>query len=490
VSFAELGFAAVSLYLVALALIAAAARRARRDDTPSDHVLAGRSLGFLVLLLTLYATAHSGNLILGFPGAAYRRGFSFLLSAGFTLTIFVAFHSFASRLRPLAAQHGFVTPGDLFRFRYGESGTALRRAVGLLMSVALANFLLAQLLALGHVTQAVTAGAVPHAAGVLVFAVVIAAYEHLGGMRAVAWSDALQGLLLFSGMALLLVWFVQASGGLDGLSARVAAVRPEAVAIPSHETTFNALSIVLLVALGAMSYPHAIQRIFAARSAEALQRAMGWMGILSFFMTATITLIGVAAIPFLEDLGRLEADQVLPRLLDAWAQHSAFSPYFAVLVFVAALAAIMSTADSVLLSLSSVAVRDLGNNTSREERNGVRATRSGKRVALVVMGAATLLALEPRLTLWRLLELKMELLIQCAPALVIASRGWPVAPPAIFWGICIGTLSGLGLVLSGASLVYGIHAGTIGFAINLTVVGALTGAARSRGAEVRARRSA
>ncbi|NNL86984.1 MAG: hypothetical protein HKP27_15075, partial [Myxococcales bacterium] len=277
------------------------------------------------------------------------------------------------------------------------------------------------------------------------------------------------------------VWFVQTSGGLDGLSARVAAVRPDAIAIPSLETTSNALSIVLLVALGAMSYPHAIQRIFAARSAEALQRAMGWMGILSFFMTATITLIGVAAIPFLENLGPLEADQVLPRLLDAWAQHSAFSPYFAVLVFVAALAAIMSTADSVLLSLSSVAVRDLGNSAGTKERDGVRATRSGKRLALVVMGATTLLALEPRLTLWRLLELKMELLIQCAPALVIASRGWCVAPRAIFWGICIGTLSGLGLILSGASLVYGVHAGTIGFGINVSAVAVLTCVARRRG---------
>ena len=124
-SFAASALLALAGYAVALAFVAELARRARRGTTPSDHVLAGRDLGFVVLLLTIYATAHSGNLILGFPGAAYRRGFAFLLSAGLTLMIFVAFHLIAP-LRPLGARHGFVTPGDLFRHRFGNDGGGRR----------------------------------------------------------------------------------------------------------------------------------------------------------------------------------------------------------------------------------------------------------------------------------------------------------------------------------------------------------------------------
>jgi Na+/proline symporter len=421
----------------------------------------------VVLLLTIYATAHSGNLILGFPGAAYRRGFAFLLSAGLVLMIFVAFHLIAP-LRPLGARHGFVTPGDLFRFRFGKSasGRRLRVAVGALMSVALANFLLAQLIALGHVTYAVTGGALPYSVGVLGFTAVIAAYEHVGGMRAVAWSDAVQGLLLFSGMTLLLVWFVGESWGIGDLSARVAALRPEAVAVPPLRTTLNACSIALIVGLGAMSYPHAIQRIFAARSDAAFKRAMGWMGFLSLFMTATITLIGVAAIPYLRGLGEIESDRVIPLLLEVWAQSSPWAQAMASLVFVAALAAIMSTADSVLLSLSSVLVSDVWDSP----REDPQTTRRGKRAALAVMLLAATLALVPKLTLFRLLELKMELLMQCAPALVLCARRARVRADALFGGIVVGTTAAVGLALSGHSLLYGVHAGVIGWSLNLAVV--------------------
>ena len=64
-SFGELGTLALVIYLVALTTIAEIARRARVDSSPSDHFLAGRSLGTMVLFLTLYATAYSGNSLLG-----------------------------------------------------------------------------------------------------------------------------------------------------------------------------------------------------------------------------------------------------------------------------------------------------------------------------------------------------------------------------------------------------------------------------------------
>lgn len=467
-SFATSTLIALAIYTAALAAVAERARRAtRRAATPSDHVLAGRNLGFGVLLLTIYATAHSGNLILGFPGAAYRRGFAFLLSAGLAMMIFVAFHLIAP-LRPLGARHGFVTPGDLFRFRFGvgRGGRRLRIAVALLMCVALANFLLAQLVALGHVTFVVSDGAVPYWAGVIGFTVAIAALEHIGGMRAVAWTDALQGVLLLLGMGFLLHWFLRESGGLLDLGSRVAALRPDAVAVPPLRTTVNACSIALIVGFGAMSYPHGIQRIFAARSAASFKRAMGWMGFLSLFMTLTITLIGVAAIPYFQGLGDIESDRVIPRLLELWAQSGPAAQAMASLVFVAALAAIMSTADSVLLSLSSILVSDLFGSPGTD----VATTRRGKRAALAIMAAAALIALVPALTLWRLLELKMELLIQCAPALVICARGFPVRAEAMVAGIIVGSGTAVLLALSGHALVYGIHAGVLGACLNLATI--------------------
>ena len=61
----SLGLIAVGVYLALLVGIAEIARRARLDRSPADHFLAGRHLGTFVLFLTLYATAYSGNSLLG-----------------------------------------------------------------------------------------------------------------------------------------------------------------------------------------------------------------------------------------------------------------------------------------------------------------------------------------------------------------------------------------------------------------------------------------
>ena len=69
-SFGQTGLVALVVYLLVLLAIAEGARRARRSASPADHFLANRELGVFVLILTLYATAYSGNSLLGYPGEA------------------------------------------------------------------------------------------------------------------------------------------------------------------------------------------------------------------------------------------------------------------------------------------------------------------------------------------------------------------------------------------------------------------------------------
>ena len=117
-NFGIIGVVALGIYLLALIGVAEIARRAKEDHSPADHFLAGRSLGAFVLFLTLYATAYSGNSLLGYPGRAYRDGYSFVMATGFMMSIIVVFHALVPKLRPLAVRHHFVTPGDYLRLRF------------------------------------------------------------------------------------------------------------------------------------------------------------------------------------------------------------------------------------------------------------------------------------------------------------------------------------------------------------------------------------
>ena len=472
-SFGQLGVAALLVYVAVVVAVTELARRARVDRTPADHFLAGRGLGTFVLFLTLYATAYSGNSLLGYPGEAYRRGFSWIMSTGFMMSIVVVFHLLVPRLRPLAVRHGFLTPGDWLRHRFG--GEAFGRAVlvscAVLMTLALVNFLLAQLTAMGHVTQHVTAGAVPFWLGVTGLAALILLYETLGGMRAVAWTDAGQGILMFLGLAALLLWVLSDSGGLAATTEAIRAMRPEAVAVPGLRELANWASTIALLGLASVIYPQAIQRIYAARDGGALKRSLALMSFMPLVTTTVVFLIGIAAIPRLASLGGVEADTVMPRLLEQWAAAGTGSALLAVVVFVGALAAIMSTADSVLLSLSSIVAVDLLGRPPAEEAT----TRLGKRVAAALMVFAVLWALWPRVTLWRLIELKMELLIQCVPAFLVALHWSRLRAGPTFAGICLGTAIAAGAASMGVKRIEGVHVGVIGLLANagVAVLGSL-----------------
>ena len=125
----------------------------------------------------------------------------------------------------------------------------------------------------------------------------------------------------------------------------------------------------------------------------------------------------------------------MPRLLGEWAQSGPLAMAGALLVFVGALAAIMSTADSILLSLSSICAKDF----AARRRGSEEETRLGKRIAIVIMFVMAILVAGYRdITLWALIELKMELLIQCGPAYLIAVhwRGMRAGP--VLLGVLVG----------------------------------------------------
>ena len=473
-TFGELGTGALVLYIITLSGIAELARRRRLDASEKDHFLAGRELGTFVLFLTLYATAYSGNSLLAYPGRAYSSGFSFVMSVGFMMSIIVVFHVLAPKLRPLAVRHHFVTPGDYVRHRFADETDGMRRAlvlaVAVLMSIALANFLLAQLKAMGHVASIVTDGAVPYHAGVAGLAVFILIYETRGGMRAVAWTDGMQGILMFGGLGALLAWILGEAGGMEEVTRAVAKLRPEATAIPDARACTNWFSTIALLGLGSVVYPQAIQRIYAAKDGKSLTNSFTLMSFMPLVTTLVVTLIGVAAIPILGDLTGRKNDEVLPLLLASWAEGGGVGQVGAVVVFVGALAAIMSTADSCLLSLGSMLSRDLLSSGNGAEQGAKR----GKLMAAVLLLLMIPLAFIENLSLWRLLELKMELLLQCVPAFMMAIHWRAQRADATLVGLIVGTVFSVGFVFTDVSRIAGLHVGIVALALNAAIVVVLT----------------
>jgi Na+/proline symporter len=195
------------------------------------------------------------------------------------------------------------------------------------------------------------------------------------------------------------------------------------------------------------------------------------MNLMPLVTTLVVTLIGIAAIARLDLPTDVAADGVLPELLRDWASEGGLSRLGAVLVFLGALSAIMSTADSCLLSLGSLLSRDLLGNIGSD----AAATRRGKLLAGTILLATIPFAVLEDISLWRLLELKMELLIQCSPAFLLAIHWQRQTAAATLVGVVVGTLFAVGLTLSGIPSIAGVHVGVIGVLLNtaVTVAGSL-----------------
>ncbi len=458
------------VYGVLLLTLGYFGRRAKQRNTLEDHFLAGRSIGLVVLLLTLFATQYSGNSLSGFPGKTYRAGLGYIMSVTFMVGVVSGYLLYAPALLARARKRRYLTPNDFLADRFGSP--TLHYTAAAIFAFTLCNFLLAQLMAMGHAFAGLTDGRISYTAGVVGGAAVILGYELLGGMRAVAWTDAIQGSILISGLALVVVVVVTEIGTPTAILQTLAVQAPAKVASPSFQACLTWLSTCALLGLGGPLYPQAIQRLFAARRIGELRSALAIMALVPLFVITTVVFIGITGAMLFPDLDTVGSDQVTFRVLGHLADLQPWVGLPVLLVMMGVLAAIMSTADSALLSLASIFTKDV--IARRLGLRGTEVDRLTRVVPAISLGAVLLLgwiALEPRFTLWRLLEIKFEVLIQLSPAFVLGtlpppSHGRPYAARDVLRGLMVGLTLALGLYLTGHSTIFGLHAGVLGVIAN------------------------
>ena len=219
------GIIFVGLYLFSLIGIGMAGRMARKENTLSDFYLAGRGMGVFVLFLTLYATQYSGNTMIGFAGKAYRGGYQSLVMVIFMSSIIGAYFLFAPKLFRLSKKHGFITTGDFIHHRF--KNTVLTIIIVIISIFALGNYILTNLKAIGYIVVAATGGKVGFAQGIILLSLIMVIYETLGGMRSVAWTDVIQGVLLLVGVILIFIVIQVEYGGMVTSAEIIKSQNPE-----------------------------------------------------------------------------------------------------------------------------------------------------------------------------------------------------------------------------------------------------------------------
>lgn len=426
----------VGYFLAILAI--AALTRLRLGSSSESYFLADRSLGGVVLLATMAATNFSAFTVYGTSGAGYRDGYGFVPIMAFgTGFMALSFWVIGRKAWRVGRELGVMTPPELIRHLYASP--ALSTLVAAVMIVFTIPYISLQPMAAGYALEELVG--LPYVWGAVLVTAVIVTYTFGGGMRAEAWVDLFQGTFML-GLLLATVVIVAAHhGGFAAANEQVLALRPELFARPGALGAYTPgiwLSYLALWFFCDPMFPQLFQRFFAAHGERAIARMMLFYPLvctLVFLPPIAVGVLGHLSVPGLT--GR-QADRILPLVMNALG-----GDVLAALVTAAALAALMSTMDSQLLTLSAIFTRDiLPRFGAREAGSGLPA-----RLFTVGLGAAGLaLAVRPPAVM-------LEIATETFTGLSVL---FPTVVFGLYWKRAFAWPAGLS-ILAGEALLAGFH---------------------------------
>ncbi len=318
------------------------------------YLLGGRKVGPLVTAMTLQSTSMSGYMFLGGGSAGYTTGYwSIWYAVGDIGGGVVNLSVIGRRMRKLSKILGSLTSIEYLEHRYPH---ALTRLISGALSVFLLYFyVLAQFIAGGKGMALVTG--LPYGAALAIAVGIIMLYTFMGGYFAVAYTDFFQSMVMVIGMIWIFVATLVHVGGFTAVNESIAQIDPTYLSIWGKDLAqqyawSDLLGAVLIFSVGYMGWPHVVTRHMAMESPKTARLAGLYSTIWNLFFVTAPYLLGIFAIIVLPNLADPEmaiftlASKLLPAAVTG-------------IIMAAIMAAIMSTADSILLQVGTVASRDL-----------------------------------------------------------------------------------------------------------------------------------
>ena len=194
-------------------------RGMRMGTTASEYMIAGRHIPLWVFVLAATATSFSGWTFVGHPGLLYVSGLQYAYASFYAITIPFTGLLFLKRQWILGKAYGYITPGEMFGDYYrSDMIRILIVIVALIFSI---PYLGVQLRASGFLFHVLTNEALDINIGMLILSAVVIAYVASGGLRAVAYVDTLQAVLLALGIVFIGIIALNAVGGFGKLNENI-----------------------------------------------------------------------------------------------------------------------------------------------------------------------------------------------------------------------------------------------------------------------------
>ncbi len=315
-----------------------------KADTIKGFLVANREIGEWLLAFTFGATYFSSVVIVVGGAWAFLWGSTSLIIPVFNVVLgaLLTFILIGRKINALSEKYDALTVPELFAKVYENKG--LQRLLGFVTAVGLTLY--AATVISGAAAMVGTVFKIDLATAAFIIATVMAVYVALGGMYSVVWTDAIQGIIMAVGVLSLVLLASSKIGGIAGLEAAKPYLPPEKINVRLI------VDLALLTSIAVWGLPQLINRFYTAKNPRVVKRSTVIATLFAFIVTYSSFLSGMAAAEILQKpVSPLKAIPTLAQVLMGSVGAAVFSA--------AVLAAAMSTADSISLTVGSAIAYDM-----------------------------------------------------------------------------------------------------------------------------------
>ncbi len=366
----------------------------RKVKTGSDYAIAGRNLPGWVAALSERATGESSWALLGLPGAAYATGLTEIWTAiGCVAGIITAWGALAWRLRSEAEKYDINTYTEYIAKKHSEMSKWIRIVGSMTIVFFFFFYVGAQFLGGGKTLH--TMFGINPKLGMLITAVIIIPYTIYGGFRSVVYTDVIQAIVMITTLIvgpLVGIWYISNHSTLFARSIPEALERAGTnyTSLTGAASGFAAGVVILAGFSWFFGYlggqPQLSMRFMAIKDPKQARKArnigIAWT-VIAYIGALSIGWIGIA---IFGPEGLQDQEYVMPAVL-----LKIFPPAIAAVLITGAIAAMISTADSLLILSATELSENLLKPISKFRKDGESIALKRSRIVTALLAVIALL---------------------------------------------------------------------------------------------------
>lgn len=418
---------AFAIYLCFLLAVAIIGNHLHKSNSARGFATASGSIKWPILVMTYIASLMSTWVFFAGPGAYYRGGIGYWASELSYICLFpIIVHFVMNKVWVTNSIRQYTTPADFYYDRF--KSPLLRILLALIFLSASFPYVASVLIAISKAAEIATGGTIAYKHVVMIVGIVIIAYVMIGGLKSIAITDTIQGILYISILWIIVIacLMVAFNGSLTNALSSIWENTNEWFSYPGPDGWVpysSRFGYPFSCAIGwTVMLPHVFIRSGYSGSDLHTQRKLMFLTpLLQAFVWTGTMLIGLVSIALLPGLGTEDTEYIIPYLIQNVIQNN--SPTLAALLmigfFIGAVAVGISTADSFLLVTGSIISEDILHHTLKLNLNEKQRLLSVRIVIAVVGIISIIFAIYPPDLIFTLIMFAIAIVMPLFPILVL-----------------------------------------------------------------------